>query len=184
MSRSPPIADLLRRSLATAARPSRWPRVWRWHWRRVVRLPGTARSVAAGAALGCLVSFTPLIGGRIVIAAALAALLRISPVAAVAGTHVGNPLFYPLIFVVSVELGLVLLGRPGLGPIDLGRLAELALPAALGLAVAGSLTSLAVYAVVLRGVRAYQEKHRARLVAARRRGEAASCRTRTGVRSI
>ncbi|MBT9290064.1 DUF2062 domain-containing protein [Prosthecodimorpha staleyi] len=174
------IGKEFKRSWRILRRPGRWLGLARWYWTRLLHLPGSARSVAAGTAIGCFVSFTPFLGGRVVLSAGLASLLRVNPMAAIVGSHVGNPLVYPLIFVGAVQLGLWLLGRPGLGPIALERLADLALPAAVGLAVAGSLTSLAVYGVVLSAVRAYQEKHKARRIATRRGREALACSATDG----
>lgn len=150
-------------------RPRLWPRLVRYHWHRLLKLPGTAHSVALGTALGVGVSFTPILGGRLLVSVGLAALFRANPFAAAAGSHFGNPLVYPLIFVGAVLLGGALTGREVSDAISLDGLADLILPALVGLTLAGGLTSLAVYVLVLKGVRAYQEKRRARFARARAR---------------
>ncbi len=92
-----------------------WPNLgWR-RWaqyirHRVVRLPDTPQRIAAGIACGAAVSFTPFIGFHILLAIALAFLLRANVVAAVIGTVIGNPWTFPFIWVLIYELGATLMG--------------------------------------------------------------------------
>ena len=77
---------------------------------RVVRLPDTPHRIAAGIACGAAVSFTPFIGFHILLAIALAFVLRVNAVAAVIGTVIGNPWTFPFIWVLIYELGAMLMG--------------------------------------------------------------------------
>lgn len=174
-------AAFVRRSSALLVRPADWPRFVRVHWHRLMRLPGTAHSVALGTAIGVAVSFVPIFGFRFFTSMGIAALFRASPVAGAAGSHFGNPIVYPLLFVLCVELGGLLTGQGVVVSASLDRLGELLVPAVVGLTVAGGLTSLATYVLVARGVRAYQERRRARLTKARRREEIVPCRSPASV---
>lgn len=80
---------------------------------RLRRLPDPAHKISRGIAAGVFTSFTPLFGFHFVIAAAIARALRGNMVAAILATFFGNPLTFPLIAAVSMELGSYLLGQPG-----------------------------------------------------------------------
>ena len=58
-------------------------------------------------------SFTPLIGFHFILAAFIALVLRGSLLASAAGTMVGNPLTFPLIWMATFKVGNVLTGRDG-----------------------------------------------------------------------
>lgn len=58
-------------------------------------------SVGAGVFLGC----TPLLGLHAILALLVALKFRLNKVAAVAGTHISNPLFAPFILYGSIEIG-------------------------------------------------------------------------------
>lgn len=92
-----------------------WPRGG-W-WRAIVymvhrlrRLPDPAHKISRGIAAGVFTSFTPLFGAHFLVAAGLAWLLRGNVVASLLATFVGNPLTFPVIAGVSVELGSRMLG--------------------------------------------------------------------------
>lgn len=80
---------------------------------RVVRLPGTPYSVAAGFAWGAAVSFTPLIGFHFLLAGVGAWLSRASIFASAIGTIVGNPWTFPLIWIWIYQCGAWILGQEG-----------------------------------------------------------------------
>lgn len=80
---------------------------------RLVRLSASPYSVAAGVAVGVAVAWTPFLGVHIIIAMALAFVLRANLVAAALGTTFANPLTFPLIWAATWELGHVMLGRNG-----------------------------------------------------------------------
>ena len=78
---------------------------------RLVRLPGTPYSLAAGFACGAAVSFTPFVGLHFVISAIFAWLIRANLVASAIGTVVGNPWTFPFIWAATFQTGEWLLGR-------------------------------------------------------------------------
>jgi uncharacterized protein (DUF2062 family) len=73
-------------------------------------LNGTPHKVALGFAVGVFVASTPILGVQILAAVALSWMLGGNLVAAVAGTFWANPLTYPVILVVSYEVGSRILG--------------------------------------------------------------------------
>jgi uncharacterized protein (DUF2062 family) len=87
-----------------------WRRAFAYHGRRLIRLPGTAHSIAAGFACGVMISFTPLVGLHIALACLLALIVRGNVLAAAVGTLVGNPWTFPFMWLGSYELGKLLLG--------------------------------------------------------------------------
>ncbi len=87
-----------------------WDRGLRYVYARIRRLPGSPHRIALGVALGVFVSFTPLFGLHMVLAALLAWLLSGNLVAAMLGTLSGNPLTFPLIAPLCIRLGNLLLG--------------------------------------------------------------------------
>jgi uncharacterized protein (DUF2062 family) len=90
-----------------------WRRATRYVAYRLRRLPDPAHKISRGIAAGVFVSFTPLFGFHFVAAAAIAWALRGNLVASLLGTFFGNPLTFPLIAAVSMELGSYLLGQQG-----------------------------------------------------------------------
>jgi uncharacterized protein len=84
----------------------------RWvrnHWWRLFRIPASVHSIALGFSAGVFISFTPLIGFHLLLAATMAFLLRSNIVASAIGTLIGNPLTFPFIWLSSYKLGTVLL---------------------------------------------------------------------------
>ncbi|KDB02700.1 hypothetical protein U879_16020 [Defluviimonas sp. 20V17] len=80
---------------------------------RIRRLPDQPHRIARGIAAGVFISFTPFFGFHFVIAAGLAWLMGGNMVAALLATFVGNPITFPFIMTLSVELGSHLLGKRG-----------------------------------------------------------------------
>lgn len=96
--------------VASTARELLWPRMgWRRYFRylrfRVLRLPGSPHTIAAGFACGAALSFTPLIGAHFVLAALLAWVIGGNVLASIIGTGVGNPWTFPLIWIWLHRLG-------------------------------------------------------------------------------
>lgn len=89
-----------------------WRRAAAYVVHRVRRIPDPPHRVARGVAAGIFVSFTPLFGFHLILAALLALILRGNIVAALLGTLIGNPFTFPLIATVSVELGAWMLDMP------------------------------------------------------------------------
>lgn len=89
-----------------------WMRAISYIFHRLRRLPDKPHRIARGVAAGIFVSFTPFFGFHLFIAAGLAWLMRGNMVAALLSTLVGNPLTFPVIMALSVELGNFLLHQP------------------------------------------------------------------------
>jgi hypothetical protein len=89
-------------------------RVLRYHWLIFLRLQEDPRKLAWGMALGVFIGITPTIPFHLVTALSLAALLRLSPVAAFIGIQIGNPLTIVPIYIASYKIGqfLVYRGKP------------------------------------------------------------------------
>ena len=97
-----------------------WPergfrRLIAYFFQRIVRMPGTSASIAAGLASGVAASFTPFIGLHLLIAALLAILFRGNVLASAIGTFFGNPWTFLFIWVSDYRLGLWLLQQSGYG---------------------------------------------------------------------
>jgi uncharacterized protein (DUF2062 family) len=95
-----------------------WSRAASYIWHRLRRLPDPPHRIARGVAAGVFVSFTPFYGFHFVLAALLTLVLRGNVLASVLATFVGNPVTFPLIATVSVELGSWMLGLPGDMPLS------------------------------------------------------------------
>ncbi len=87
-------------------------RSFRYFYDRFIRLHGSPREIAWGAALGFFVAMTPTMGIQTFIAVPLAALFRISKVAAATTVWLTNPLTAPLIYGFNYMVGARLLGHP------------------------------------------------------------------------
>ena len=97
-------------SFAGKVREILWPRkgfsrLYSYLVQRVLRMPGSAYSLASGFACGVAVSFTPLIGFHLLIAVGLAYFIRGNIGTALLGTLFGNPWSFPLIFVLLQTIG-------------------------------------------------------------------------------
>lgn len=128
-------------------------RALRYLGHRVARLPGTPGSIAAGVSFGVAVSFTPFLGLHMVLAVALAWLTRANVIAAALGTFFGNPWTFVVIWPLTYQTGVWLMGtdaRAGPPPdLDFAVLTErpwdLLVPMAVGAAPAAVLAWLAFY---------------------------------------
>lgn len=89
-----------------------WVRAISYIAHRLRRLPDKPHRIARGVAAGIFVSFTPFFGFHLFIAAGLAWLIRGNMVAALLSTLIGNPITFPFIMALSVELGNYLLHEP------------------------------------------------------------------------
>jgi uncharacterized protein (DUF2062 family) len=89
-------------------------RAIRYQWLKFLRLQEDPRKLAWGMALGVFIGITPTIPFHLVAALPLAALLRVSPVTAIIGIQVGNPLTVVPIYITAYKVGQFLLyrGRP------------------------------------------------------------------------
>jgi len=89
-----------------------WGRAASYIAHRLRRLPDTPHKIARGIGAGVFVSFTPFFGFHFLLAALVNLVLRGNMLAALMATFFGNPLTFPLIATVSLELGNLMLGRP------------------------------------------------------------------------
>lgn len=92
-----------------------WPRsglkrAWLYLVRRMARAKASPHRIAIGFAAGAFASFTPFIGLHFVLAALVAWILRGNLLASAIGTAVGNPLTFPLIWMTSYQLGVLVTG--------------------------------------------------------------------------
>lgn len=94
---------------------------------RLRRLPDPAHKISRGIAAGVFTSFTPLFGLHFIVSAMLAWVMRGNILAALLATFVGNPLTFPLIAAVSMEIGSFILGERALPlPLVLGSFTDAA----------------------------------------------------------
>lgn len=89
-----------------------WSRAVRYIGLRLRRLPDPAHKISRGIAAGVFTSFTPFFGFHFVIAGAIAYGMRGNILAALLSTFIGNPLTFPIIASVAVEIGTLILGLP------------------------------------------------------------------------
>ena len=91
--------------------PGGWGRATRYIAHRLRRLPDPAHKIARGIASGVFVCFTPFFGLHFLLAMAVAWVVGGNILAALLATFVGNPLTFPVIATLSVELGILILGQ-------------------------------------------------------------------------
>lgn len=130
-----------------------WPRsgfrkAWNYRMLRLSRLRVCPHRLSLGFAAGAFASFTPLIGFHFLLAAALALLLRANVLASLAGTVVGNPLTFPLIWLATYKLGTFMTGTTA----SASTAATMAAPSAwteIGASLQGALLPMLLGAVPL-----------------------------------
>jgi hypothetical protein len=86
-------------------------RILRYQWLKFLRLQEDPRKLAWGMALGVFIGITPTIPFHLVAALSLAALFRVSPVSAIIGIQIGNPLTIVPIYLTAYRVGKFLLHR-------------------------------------------------------------------------
>ncbi len=87
-----------------------WKRSIQYVSHRVKRLPDTSHKIALGAAIGVFVCFSPILGVHMAMALIIVYILRANLVASFITTAFGNPVTYPFIATVSLNLGRTVLG--------------------------------------------------------------------------
>lgn len=90
-----------------------WGRAASYVMHRLRRLPDPPHKIARGIAAGVFASFTPFYGFHFITAALIGFAMQGNILAALLATFVGNPLTFPLIATVSLELGHWMLGMKG-----------------------------------------------------------------------
>lgn len=178
--------------VASTARELIWPRMgWRRYFRylrfRVLRLPGTPHTIAAGFACGAALSFTPLIGLHFLLAALFAWIIGGSVLASIIGTGVGNPWTFPFIWLWLHKLGSWLIGGSGSNSVpsdfNVTTLFDNFLDVVWPMLVGGFPTAIIIwpiaYYLARYVVRTYQARRRTRIErVAKRRARAATRRQR------
>ena len=94
-----------------------WGRAASYVGYRLRRLPDPPHKIARGVAAGVFVCFTPFFGFHFVLATILAFVMQGNILAALLATFFGNPLTFPFIAALSLELGSWMLGMPGGTPL-------------------------------------------------------------------
>ncbi len=152
-----------------------WARVFEYYRHRMQRLPDSPTRIALGFACGVFTSFTPFFGFHFVVAAGMAWLLRGNLLASAIGTFVGNPLTFPFIVAINLELGSLIMGSPipanftQLGFLDMVSLLaqnihQLVIPYLVGGLAPGIATALGSFFIIRPLVATYQKRRRQRLV--------------------
>lgn len=140
------------------------------------RLPDTPARISLGIACGVFTSFTPFFGFHFVIAAALAWIVRGNVFASAIGTFFGNPLTFPFIAAISLELGSQITGIPiktdfsalnlkQMAIVILHNIGGLVLPYFLGGLVPGLLSAAGSYFLVKPLIVTYQRRRRNKMIA-------------------
>lgn len=111
LSRREPEPALVRLRVALWPRRT-WRRSFRYANLRLSRLPASRHAIALGLAIGVFAAFQPVLGFQMLLAGAVAWLLRASVGAALLGTFIGSPVTWPLIWLASYHLGAALTGAP------------------------------------------------------------------------
>lgn len=172
-----------------------WARAFEYVKHRVRRLPDTPQKISRGIWAGVFVCFTPFFGLHFVLAAIIARIMRGNILAALMATFFGNPLTFPAIGYLSVNLGSWMMGLPigrnqGLGrkfadaSYDLWHnfkaiftperadwhgldvfYRDVFLPYLLGGIIPGLLTATGVYFLSVPVIAAYQKRRKKRLQA-------------------
>ncbi len=86
-------------------------RTLRYHWLKFLRLQDDPRKLDWGMALWIFIGITPTIPFDLVSVLFLAPLLRISPVTAVIGIQIMNPLTIPILYLAAFKVGHFFLHR-------------------------------------------------------------------------
>ncbi len=152
-----------------------WRRAGKYFWYRVVRMPGTPYSIAAGLACGVAVSFTPFLGCHFIMAAIFAWIIRANLLASAIGTAAGNPYSFPFIWVLVYNVGTPLLGWEG--QIDMpaeiswtflwDNFVDVFVPLLVGGVPVGAAFWLISFFPAWYGIERYQRRRRARLAGIR-----------------
>lgn len=90
-----------------------WTRAVSYVLHRLRRLPDPPHKIARGVAAGVFVCFTPFFGFHFFLAAILSFVMQGNILAAIMATFFGNPITFPIIATLAVDLGSWMLGLPG-----------------------------------------------------------------------
>jgi len=87
-----------------------WQRAYMYVRHRLHRLPDPPKRIARGIFAGVFVCFTPCFGLHFILAALVAKIMRANIIAALLATFFGNPVTFPVIATISLQLGHFMLG--------------------------------------------------------------------------
>lgn len=95
-----------------------WPtmglrRLFDYYRHRSIRIPASDHSIAAGLAIGCFVSWTPLFGTHLIQCLILCWISRTNVIAAFIGTVFGNLLTTPALMFIAYQAGKIVLSLLG-----------------------------------------------------------------------
>lgn len=145
----------------------------RGHCEKLLLIRDTPQSIALGAAIGILFSFTPLFGLKTLLALLLAALLRVNKISAVVAVSLYDLFFplWPVLFRLEFALGYWLMHDPHRWPprLDIRHLdyhswlhweqfAAVGTPMLLGSVILGMPAGLVVYSLLKRLLVRRQER--------------------------
>ncbi len=166
-----------------------WWRRLRFFVRRVARLSASPHAVAAGFAVGAFFAFSPFLGLHVVIALAIASVIRGNLIAAAIGTTLCNPLTLPFIWAATYEAGSFMLSvagssahaasmversdlllHKGLLQAGFARIWPVIEPMLIGSVPFGLVAAALSYGLVYSAVSGFQTSRRQRLAAHRHRG--------------
>jgi len=125
----------------------------KFYVKKLLELRGAPDETAKGLALGVFIGFLPINGFQVVTAVTIAALTRVSKVAAAIGTHVTNPWTTVPVLILDYYVGCLVLGKKACLPrIDLSSLSslfvsgkEIIVPTFVGGIILGALFSVLSY---------------------------------------
>jgi uncharacterized protein (DUF2062 family) len=83
----------------------------RFYLKKLLELRDKPEETARGLALGVFIGFLPINGFQVLVAITIAALTRVSKIAAAIGTHVTNPWTTIPILIIDYYVGCLILGR-------------------------------------------------------------------------
>lgn len=86
-----------------------WARTFKYLRHRVLRLPSSTASIALGLASGCVVSWTPTFPFQILQCFIFCKIAKVNFPAALLGTTFGNPWTFPILFIISYNVGILFL---------------------------------------------------------------------------
>ncbi len=149
-----------------------WGRSLSYFKKRVLRLKATPHAIAAGFSAGVFAAFSPILGGHILMALAIAYCISGNMAAAALGTAVANPLTFPMIWAGTYEVGRLLIGAPGgegarkgigeaLSSMDVAAIWKPYLePMLIGSLILGALFGVMAYFILYTAVKGYQANRR------------------------
>ena len=95
-----------------------WPRkgfyrLFSYVWQRILRMPGSTYSLAAGVATGVSISLTPFIGFHLLLIVVACYLLRANMLVGFISSLIGNPWTFPFLWIAEMNTGKFVLGVLG-----------------------------------------------------------------------